>query len=105
MNAPHPVQTLAQRRAIAAYTSAQRGADAALGGDRTRPTGLSPHRVPSVEVASRPGGECGLVSGGDRPPAGQEGAEMTAGPGSASEILGRRPCPGSGSSPEWWPQP
>lgn len=29
MNAQHPVQTLAQRRAIAAYTSAQRGADAA----------------------------------------------------------------------------
>lgn len=29
MNAQHPVQTLAQRRAIAAYTAAQRGADAA----------------------------------------------------------------------------
>lgn len=29
MNTSHPVQTLAQRRAIAAYTSAQRGADAA----------------------------------------------------------------------------
>lgn len=29
MNTPHPVQTLTQRRAIAAYTSAQRGADAA----------------------------------------------------------------------------
>lgn len=29
MNTQHPVQTLAQRKAIAAYTSAQRGADAA----------------------------------------------------------------------------
>jgi len=29
MNTPHPVQTLAQRKAIAAYTSAQRRADAA----------------------------------------------------------------------------
>jgi plasmid stabilization system protein ParE len=29
MNAQHPVQTLAQRRAIAAYTAAQRGVDAA----------------------------------------------------------------------------
>lgn len=29
MNAHHPVQTIKQRRAIAAYTAAQRGADAA----------------------------------------------------------------------------
>lgn len=29
MNAQHPVQTIKQRRAIAAYTAAQRGADAA----------------------------------------------------------------------------